>query len=80
MTESTEGFKIDVGSDQAHERLVADIYYRGLYVGSSLRKEKLDGSTLSAIGRLRVLRRTRGAVHCRGYWPSCRKPPNGCAR
>jgi hypothetical protein len=34
MTEITEGFKIDVGSDQAHERLVADIYYRGLYVGS----------------------------------------------
>ena len=34
MSERPEGFSIDVGSDQEHERLVADIYYHGRYVGS----------------------------------------------
>jgi hypothetical protein len=34
MTELPTDFSIDVGSDQEHECLVADIYYRGQYVGS----------------------------------------------
>jgi hypothetical protein len=34
MTATPADFSIDVGSDQEHERLVADIYYRGQYVGS----------------------------------------------
>lgn len=34
MSELPAEFSIDVGSDQEHERLVADIYYKGRYVGS----------------------------------------------
>jgi hypothetical protein len=34
MSELPAEVSIDVGSDQEHERLVADIYYQGRYVGS----------------------------------------------
>ena len=34
MSQLSEDFMIDVGSDQTHERLVADIYCQGRYVGS----------------------------------------------
>jgi hypothetical protein len=34
MSQLPAEISIDVGSDQEHERLVADIYYQGRYVGS----------------------------------------------
>lgn len=34
MPTTLDGFSIDVGSDQDHERLVADVYYLGRYVCS----------------------------------------------